>query len=126
MFPQPCGEEFERLVASGADPATVVPDDYAIVKGGTRPLPAAGELFSGAVGPDLESAGATVPHGQLHYTSVGAIRSAGGIVTWEIELSRYDTLNRQHVNITEKGPSAFSALIPNPVRLRDRIDGDRY
>ena len=125
MFPHPCGEEFERLVAAGADPATVVPDDYAIVKGGTRPLPAEGELFSGAVGPDLETAGAAVPHGQLRYASVGEIRSAGGIVTWEIELSRYDTLNRQHVNITETGLSVFSTLIPNPVRLRDRIDGDR-
>ena len=123
-FPHPCGDQFEQAVTGGADPTTVVPDDYVVVKGGTLPLPAAGEAFSGAVGPTLGAA-AAVPHGQIRITTAGAIRAAGGVVTWLREKSRHHTINRQHVNITEGGTSTFSELTRNPVRLRDRIDGDK-
>jgi hypothetical protein len=123
MFPDPCGDAFERAVAAGADPKTVVPDDFVVVKGGTVPIPEAGVEFSGAVGATLEAAATAVPHGQLRTTTVGAIRAAGGIVTWEPEVSRFQTVNRQHVNITEGGDSSFSGLQPNPVPRRDRIDG---
>ena len=125
MFPHPCGEEFERAVAAGADPKTVVPDAYVIVKGGTLPLPGAGVLFSGAVGPSLDDAAAAVPHGQIRIATVGEIRAAGGEVVWLPEQSRHLTVNRHHVNITEVGPSVFSALTRNPVPLRRRIDGDK-
>lgn len=125
MFPHPCGEEFEQAVAAGSDPSSVVPDEYTVVKGGTVPIPAPGGLYSGAVGPTLDLASAAVPHGQLRITTVGAIRAAGGTVTWSPETSRHLTVNRQHVNIAEAGPTAFSGLTPNPVPRRDRIDGDK-
>lgn len=78
MFPHPCGDQFEHAVANGADPNAVVPDDYVVVKGGTLPLPTAGEVFSGAVGPSLIDAAAAVPHGQIRITTAGDIRAAGG------------------------------------------------
>ena len=124
MFPHPCGDELEQGVAAGADPKSVVPDDYVVVKGGTLPLPAAGVPFSGAVGPTLTDAAAAVPHGQLRITTAGAIRAAGGEVRWAPEKSRHQTINHQHVNITEAGASTFSELTRNPVPLRERIDGD--
>ena len=110
---------------SGADPATVVPDDFVVVKGGTLALPTPGEVFSGAVGPALADAAAAVPHGQIRTTTVGAIRAAGGTVSWEPEQSRYHTTNNQHVNIVEGPTSTFSELTKNPVPRRDRIDGDQ-
>jgi hypothetical protein len=127
MFPHACGEAFEQAVAAGGDPEAVVPDDYVVVKGGTLPLPQAGsgEAFSGAVGPTLTDAAAAVPHGQIRATTAGAIRSAGGTVTWAPEKSRRHTLNRQHVNIVEGNTSTFSELTRNPVPLRDRIDGQQ-
>jgi len=51
MFPHPCGEAFERAVVAGANPAAVVPDEFALAKGGTVPLPPPGTVFSGTVGP---------------------------------------------------------------------------
>ncbi len=125
MFPHPCGEEFEQAVAAGADPATVVPDEYVVAKGGTQPLPPAGRIFSGTVGPTRESAAAAVPHGQARFSTVGAIRAAGGTVTWLPELSREQTVNRQHVNITEPEATTFTGLVPNPVSRQQRIDGDK-
>lgn len=123
MFAHPCGEQFEQAVATSADPATVVPNDFVIVHGGTTPIPAAGTVYSGAVGPTLDAAACAVPHGQIRVTTVGEIRDPGGTVIWVIETSRRLTLNRQHVNITEAGPTAFSELMPNPVPRVDRIDG---
>lgn len=125
MFPHPCGGEFERAVAAGADPRAVVPDDYFVVKGGTAPLPTDGGVFSGSVGPTLESAACAVPHGQLRVSTVGAIRAAGGAVWWEPELSRHLTTNNQHVNIIDVGPTTFSELRPNPIPRSARIDGDK-
>jgi hypothetical protein len=122
MFPHPCGPEFERQVAAGADPRFVVPDEFVVVKGGTTPLPTGG-VISGSVGPTLESASCAVPHGQLRWTTVAAVRAAGGVVWWEPELSRYHTVNLQHVNMMQFDPSVFSELIPNPVPRVDRIDG---
>src|SRR5438105_3599014 len=123
MFPDPCGAEFERAVRAGADPRQVVPDAYVVVHGGTAAMPAPGTRFSGAVGPTLESAAAAVPHGQVHVSTVGAVRAAGGVVEWKLEVSRYQTINRQHVNITEAGLTVFSDARPNPVARRQRIDG---
>jgi hypothetical protein len=125
MVPDPCGAKFEAAVAAGADPKQVIPDDYIIIRGGTSPMPSPGQLFSGAAGPSLAAAAAAIPFGKLRFTTAGAIRVAGGTVEWAPEISRYQTINRQHVNITEGGRSTFSDLQPNPVPRRQRIDGDK-
>ena len=125
MFPHPCAEELRQSVNTGADERFVVPDDYVVVKGGTTPLPTDGGVFSGSVGPTLESAASAVPHGQIRVSTAGAIRAAGGVVVWEPEISRYLTINDQHVNIIEVGLTTFSTLQPNPVPLAERIDGDK-
>src|SRR4051812_1174044 len=121
MFPDPCGADLAKAVEGGADPARVVPEDYAIVRGGSSPLPAPGEPFSGAVGPSIEAAAAAVPHGQIRVSAVGAIRAGGGTVVWMPEVSRHGTINQQHVDITEPGKTAFSDLQPNPVPRARRI-----
>jgi hypothetical protein len=123
MFPHPCGEEFEKLVASGADPRTVVPDEYVVVRGGTKPLPPLGVEFSCASGPDLESAACAVPYNQIRIATAGAIRLLGGTVEWKAEYSQRRTLNKQHVHVVESGEGAFGELQPNPVPKGERIDG---
>ena len=124
-FPDPSGLEFERAVSAGADTKTVVPDDFVIVKGGSGPIPIEGTPFSAAVGPSLDAAAAGVPHGQVRISTVGAIRAQGGTVDWCPELSRHGTINQQHVNVTEAGPSAFGETVTNPVPRPSRIDGDK-
>ncbi len=123
MFPHPCGADFARAVRQGADPAAVVPDDYVVVRGGTRPCPPPGETFSANVGPTPEAAAAALPHGQIRVTTAGAIRHNGGTIEWLPEYSPHGTLNEQHVHVTEVGPTAFSALRLNPVPKKGRIDG---
>ena len=124
MFPDPCGSILAQATANGADPYSVVPDDYLIVHGGTAPIPPAGSVFSGAAGPTLEAAGCAIPHGQLRVTTAGAIRTGGGYVLWVPDQSRYGTINEQHVNIREGGSTSFSQVQPNPVPRRQRIDGN--
>lgn len=80
MFPHPCGEQFEQAVATGADPASVVPDDFVIVRGGTKPIPDPGVEFSCSVGPIVDAAACAVPYGQIRVTTVAAVRAAGGRV----------------------------------------------
>lgn len=125
MFPHPCGAVFAEAVKNGADPRTVVPDDFVIVYGGTGPIPPPGTEFSGATGPTLDAAASAVPHGTIRVTTAGAIRARGGVVEWDPDLSRYNTWNEQHVNITEGRPTALSAVQPNPVPKKQRIDGDK-
>lgn len=122
MFPHPCGEEFERTVAAGADPKAVVPDDYVVVRGGIKPIPPAGDEFSCAVGPTLDAAGCAAPNNQIRVSTAGAIRSAGGVVEWLPEFSRHGTMNLQHVHVSEAGPTAFGDPVPNPVPKAARID----
>ena len=124
MFPHPCGDELRQRVAIGADPRTVVPDEYFVVKGGTLPIPIDGGVFSGTVGPTIEAAACAVPHGQIRLSQVVAIRNAGGVVVWEPETSKHKTINHQHVNIIEVGPTSFSVLQVNPNPRANRIDGD--
>ena len=121
-FPHECGDEFQRLVAAGADPAAVVPDDYVIVRGGTKPVPSAGVEFSCAAGPTMDAAGSAVQHGQVRATTAGAIRAAGGSVIWLPEFSPRGTMNLQHVNVVEPAAATFSEPIPNPTARRERID----
>jgi hypothetical protein len=125
MFPHPCGDDFAMLVAAGADPTTVVPDDYVVVRGGTKPIPTAGQEYSAHVGPTLDAAAAAVPYGQVRVTTAGEIRRAGGIVNWYPQPSRHGTANNQHVHVTEMRSSILSALKPNPVPKNLRIDGGR-
>jgi len=121
MFPHPCGDQLERAVAAGADPLTVVPGDYVVVRGGTKPMPPPGTPFSASVGPTVDAAACAVPHGQLRATAAGAIRAAGGSVVWVPQPSPKSMMNNQHVHVTEGGPSLFSALVPNPVPGPRRI-----
>lgn len=122
MFPHACGETLRELVEQGADPFLVIPDDFIVVRGGTRPPPPAGQVFSVAVGPTLEAAASAVPYNQIRVTSVSAVRSQGGAVEWLAEHSPHGTLNEQHANVIEYGSSSFSEPIPNPVPKKDRID----
>jgi hypothetical protein len=122
MFPHPCGEQLRQAVAAGADPKAVVPDDYYVVRGGTKPVPAAGATFSTVVGPTLEAAGCAVPHGQLRVATAGVIRAPGGVVEWIPEYSPHGTMNLQHAHVTEVDATAFSEPVPNPVPRKQRID----
>ena len=122
MFPHPCGAELEAAVAAGADPRTVVPDSFVVVRGGLKPHPPTGEVVSGSVGPDLETAGCAIAHGNMRVTTAGAIRAAGGSIVWEPEITPAGTMNYQHVNVVEMGPTVFSEPQPNPVPRRQRID----
>lgn len=121
MFPHPCGEALEKAVAAGADPAAVVPDDFVVVRGGTKPPPGAGEAFSCSVGPALDTAACAVPYNQLRATTAGAIRAADGTVEWLPEGTPRGTINKQHVHVTEAGPTVFGEPQPNPVPKADRI-----
>ena len=123
MFPHPCGALFAEAVRKGADPTTVVPDDYLVVRGGTKPIPAPGQTYSANVGPTLEAAAAAVAYGQIRVTTAGEVRRKGGIVEWLPEHSRHGTLNEQHVHVTETIASTLSTLRPNPVPKKSRIDG---
>lgn len=122
MFPHACGDELEQAVAAGADPKTVVPDDYVILRGGAKPVPPTGEVFSCSTGPTVEAAGYAVPYNQIRATTAGAIRAAGGVVEWLPELSPHDNMNKQHVHVTEAGPTAFGEPQRNPVPKPNRID----
>lgn len=93
-----------------------------VVRGGAGELPPPGTIFSGAVGETLEDAAAYVPHGTIRFTTIGAILASGGAVTLKPEVTRSGRINERHVNVIEgSSPSTFSALLPNPVPKKDRI-----
>lgn len=121
MFPDACGEQLEQAVAAGADPKAVVPDDYVVLRGGTKPVPV-GEVFSCATGPTTAAAGCAIPNNQARATTAGAIRAAGGVVEWVPEFSPRGTMNKQHVHVTEGRPTTFGEPEPNPVPKVNRID----
>jgi hypothetical protein len=121
MFPDACGLELANAVRRGADPKSVVPDEYIVVRGGLKPVPSIGTVFSAVVGPTLAAAGAAVPNGNLRATTARAIRRLGGVVERIEEHSSHGTLNRQHVHIIETSSSCFSEPKPNPVK-KLRID----
>lgn len=122
MFPDACGLELADAVLRGADPRSVVPDEYIVVRGGLKPVPPIGTTFSAVVGPSLEGAGAAVPNGNVRKTTAGAIRRLGGVVEWVEEHSPHGTLNRQHVHVIQVKFSSFSEPEPNPVPKKFRID----
>jgi len=122
MFPHQCGAQLAELARNGADPKRIVPNDFLVVRGGTKVLPPPGITFSATIGPTLDAAAAAVPHGQIRVASVGAIRQNGGVVEWAAETSPHGTINQQHVNVTEFGGESFSEPRPNPVPRKLRID----
>jgi hypothetical protein len=122
MFPDACGAYLVEQVRLGADPRAAVPDDYFVVRGGIKPMPAAGIMFSATVGPTLEAAASAVPHSKVRVTTAGEIPRRGGVVEWIEEFPLHGTLNEQHVHVTEAGGSCFSAPQPSPVPKKLRID----
>jgi hypothetical protein len=125
MFPHLCGADLAKAVRNGADATLVVPDAYVIVRGGIKPVPPVGQVFSAVVGPTLEAAGAAVPHNQLRMARVEDIRRKGGTVEWLAEYSNHGTLNEQHVQVVECGSTSFSEPSPNPIPKKLRIDQGR-
>jgi hypothetical protein len=122
MFPHLCGNDLAEAVRKGADPMTVVPNEFIVVRGGTKPIPPLGETFSAVVGPDLSAAACAVPNGQVRVATAGDIRCRGGMVEWRPEISAHGTLNEQHVHVTERGATSFSEPQPSPAPKRNRID----
>jgi len=99
-----------------------VPDDYVVVRGGTKDLPPPGEVFSGAAGRTLDEAASGVPHGQIRSTTAGRIRASGGRVDHAPEMSRSGVLNERHVDVClGSGPCPFGPLMPNPVPKSGRV-----
>jgi hypothetical protein len=122
-FPDPCGDFFERAVQQGADPDQVVPDGYYVIRGGAADFDPNGGTYSCTVGPTPEAAAAALPHGKIRITTVEKIRVFGGIVRWTPEVSRYGTINKQHVDVILSGLHPFETLQSNPVPKEQRIDG---
>ena len=106
----------------GANPAKVVPDPYAVVRGGQAPMPAAGTTFSGSMGATVPEAAAGVPHGTIRSTTAGAVREQGGSVVLAPEATRSGAINQSHVNVTEaSSPTVFGPPAPNPVPKSERV-----
>ena len=122
MFPDKCGAELALSFALGADSSQVVPDHFVVVRGGLKQVPDAGTLFSTVVGATVEEACCAVQHGNVRVTTAGAIRLAGGVVIWNPETSPRGTMNLQHANVIENGPTVFSNVQSNPIPRKLRID----
>ena len=102
----------------------VVPDDYVIVRGGQSPMPGAGEVFSGSMGTSVSEAGGGVPHGSIRVTTAGAIRAAGGTVTYAPEPTAGGAMNYNHVNVSLGETNPFGELEANPVPKAGRLAPD--
>jgi hypothetical protein len=103
-----------------------VPNDWVVVKGGTKPPPPPGDIFSTSFGRTLDEAGAGVPHGQIRPTTAGQIRANGGSIEVAPEMTG-EVMNYQHANVVEsKAPTVFQQPIPNPVPKSNRIGGADY
>jgi hypothetical protein len=98
-----------------------VPDNYVVVRGGTKPLPPRGETFSGAAGPDKFDAAKGIPHGQMRVTTARTIRAYGGEVIFVPEPTKSGQINNRHVDIVEGSPGAFGPVEPNPVPKPQRV-----
>jgi hypothetical protein len=120
-------------VASTTPPRSVIAthsiaDDTVIARGGTKDLPSAGELFSGAQGRTLEEFAGGLKHGQMRSTTAGEIRAGGGTVEPNPEFDPgVGQTNHQHVDVClgERGCS-WSDLSPNPVPKSTRFGGADY
>jgi hypothetical protein len=111
-----------------AIPDTANPDgpdnNMIVVRGGIGELPAPGTVFSGAIGATLLDAASGVPHNQISYTNLRAIREGGGAVVYAPEPAYPGgPINPRHVNITLGNVNPFVGPIPNPVPKDQRIPG---
>lgn len=101
----------------GANPSTVVPDTYAVIRGGTKPVPRPGETFSTFVGPTIEEAGANVPHPKVRATTAGDIRQQGGTVELYPEAPAGSSqMNYNHAHVTEGGETT---VFSEPIKKSD-------
>ncbi|MGH3937223.1 MAG: DUF6531 domain-containing protein [Pseudonocardiaceae bacterium] len=117
-----------RLGELPPTPAARIPDDAAVVRGGTADLPAPGEVFSGSSGSNFDEAARGVPHGQVRQATVGDVRAGGGSVEYAPEYdTRVEKTNYQHVDVS-LGPrgSPFGELEKNPWSKKDRWGGENY
>jgi hypothetical protein len=112
-----------KLLNTGADPKTIVPDDTIIVRGGQAYCHQAGISISAQMGLTYEEAASGLPHGTIRITTAGNIRAAGGSVELMPEaVYPGGPLNTWHVNITEGAMPAFPPqIIPNPVPKAQRL-----
>ncbi len=108
-------------VAKGADPKTVIPDDFVIIRGGIGPLPDPGTAFSAAMGRTEQEAGHGVPHNQIRVTTAREIRARGGAVELAPERTAKGELNVLHVNVVEGGQTTFSDPKTNPAPKDERF-----
>lgn len=107
--------------------AAKIPDEALVVRGGrnqpidwkrgtaTHPSGVTGVSVECAEGVPLAELAASIPHGQVGVTTVGAIRAAGG------DLVRTSGRTPHHATLTGLRPEAASQLltptIPNPARV---------
>jgi hypothetical protein len=99
----------------------MIPDHFVVVRGGTKPLPPPGQVFSCAAGPDKFEAAKGIPHGNMRSTTAGEIRRLDGVVESAPEMTAGGTLNVRHVNVMEGKSGAFGEVEPNPVLKQQRI-----
>ncbi len=111
-----------------ATKAARLADETVIVMGGTKPVPAAGEVFSGMQGRTLEEAAAGVPHNQVQWTTAGDIRKAGGSVLPNPEFNpKVGAKNYQHVDVClGSGSCNWRGPLPNPVPSAARFGRPDY
>jgi len=116
-----------EVLARGADPRTVIPDDAAIVRGGRNYQHQPGNVISAQMGSKAAEAASGLPHATIRVATAGDIRAAGGAV----ELSPEDAweggpVNTWHVNVTEGPRPAFPELgVASPVPRQDRLSPPR-
>lgn len=92
-----------------------------MVRGGERPLPPVGIVFSGSAGVDRYDAGKGIPHNKMRATTAGAIRALGGSVTFVPEPTRAGQMNERHVDIVEGQTGAFGEVESNPAPKGERV-----
>jgi len=98
-----------------------VPDNYVVVRGGTKLLPPSDTPFSAAAGVDKDDAGAGIPHSQMRVTTAMKLRALGGTVVYKSELTKTGQINHRHVEVVEGKSGAFGEIEPNPVPKEARI-----
>ncbi|MBD2491564.1 flavoredoxin [Aulosira sp. FACHB-615] len=103
-----------------------IPDEAIVIRGrrnrpediergfGTHPSGVTGISVESAIGLSIEQLAATIPHGQIGVTSVGAVRALGG------DVIRTSGRSSSHATLTGLTPQQISSLltptIANPAK----------
>ncbi|MBD2495334.1 flavoredoxin [Nostoc sp. FACHB-280] len=103
-----------------------IPDEAIVIRGGrnrpediergfgTHPIGVTGISVESAIGLSIEQLAATIPHGQIGVTSVGAVRALGG------DVIRTSGRSPSHATLTGLTPQQISSLltptIANPAK----------